>query len=144
MAGGHSQADEKLFKNCPLLVATPYLNGTAYAQKVVLLVEHTPQGARGVMINDAFQDFLRRRQKATADTELSGPLSSIQVGVVHWGPGQLERELSSGVWLKTQVERDQVLAATDDIWQGLLCEIGRAFYRSVLGIRHFPPTPSSN
>jgi putative AlgH/UPF0301 family transcriptional regulator len=144
MAGGHFQADEQLFEHCPLLVATPYLAGTAYARKVILLVEHGSNGARGVMVNDEFQDFLRRRQEAGVDSEPTDGLLSVQVGVVKWGPGQLERELRSGVWLTTRVARDRVLEPSPDLWQGLLQEIGRTFYRSVLGMKHFPSHPSNN
>ena len=75
--------------------------------------------------------------------EAEAPLQ-FYVGHAGWSPGQLERELSDGVWLSTPAVPDFVFAQHADMWVDAMRESGRNFYRDVLGISGFPDDPELN
>ncbi|MGE0757820.1 MAG: YqgE/AlgH family protein [Pirellulaceae bacterium] len=64
-------------------------------------------------------------------------------GCVIWPPGQLEREMNSGIWLVTPAQV-QAKYLSDDLWAALLGQIGRAVLQESLGIRDFPSNPNLN
>lgn len=66
------------------------------------------------------------------------------VGMSRWQPGQLENELAGGAWHTAPSRPELVLEEHQDLWREMMREIGNAFYRNDLGIRHFPADVSAN
>jgi putative transcriptional regulator len=72
--------------------------------------------------------------------------SSLQFYVGHagWNEGQLENEVAEGAWLTLPASVDFVFGENEDMWVAAMRDVGRAFYRNVLGVRHFPDDPAAN
>ncbi len=75
--------------------------------------------------------------------DADGPLR-IFIGHASWTDGQLESELASGAWLTLPAKVDHVFHEEDDLWVTAMREVGREFWRSVLGIEDFPADVSMN
>jgi putative transcriptional regulator len=65
-------------------------------------------------------------------------------GVSGWQPGQLDAELSQGIWMVGEATPDSVLHADEDIWIQSLRRIGHRFYTDVLGVDSSAIHPLSN
>src|ERR671913_415626 len=101
-----------------LLVATPALQDPNFADRVVLLLEVTEEGALGVVLNRPSQilvaDVLEPWRDVVAEPEVLfrggpggtdgalavGALSAMRVfaGYAGWGAGQLDGEVEEGSW----------------------------------------------
>lgn len=66
------------------------------------------------------------------------------IGHAGWGAGQLENELSSGVWLTAPATLEHVFGEHGDLWKDTVDSIGRRFFREHLGIKHLPDDVSLN
>lgn len=174
------------------LVANPQLSDPNFARTVVLMIEHTPDGALGLVVNRPTSKTvgdLLSEVGAPADCRkllyiggpVPGPLMSLHshrqwaeievlpgvylsakrdhidqlirtddpsikvfVGHSGWGPGQLDREMTEGAWLTLAAQPDIVFSPDPEVWNLVCRQIGREFYRQVLGIRGFPPDATLN
>jgi len=123
-----------------VLVANPHLSGTPYDHKVALVVDCGRSGFRGIEVNKVFRESLlaaRESGQAKRPTRLS-QLRQFELGVINWAPGELEREIRSGIWMTTSTTFATVLASRDDLWMNLVRRIGRSVLRDSLGIKRFP------
>jgi putative AlgH/UPF0301 family transcriptional regulator len=132
------------FQQGPLLVATPYLSGTPYDRKVILLVAHGRDGSQGIIVNQALRDSLRQIHDQVATNPRIAEPVELKLGVVQWAPGQLEAEMKSGVWLTIPATESRMMGEHEDLWKDLVRDVGMTVYRDVLGIRRFPRNPSLN
>jgi putative AlgH/UPF0301 family transcriptional regulator len=123
-----------------VLVASPYLSGTAYDRKVALIVGCGRNGFKGIEVNKVFRESLlaaRQSMQVKPHARFSLP-KQFELGVINWVPGALEEEIRSGVWMTTSTTFAKVLASQDDLWMNLVRGIGRSVLRDSLGIRQFP------
>jgi len=146
MALIHNPNSEHTTAPHPVLVANPHLQGTPYDRKVALIVEGGRTGFRGIVVNDAFRRSLVEARKAleakpVSRLDVSDP---IELGMIEWGPGKLEDEVNSGVWMPTTTTFEKVLASQDDLWVNLVRGIGRNVLRTSLGIKRFPKDLRAN
>ena len=130
-----------------LLVASPHAEDSPYRRAVMLVLEHSEQGAVGVVLDGSFRTSLAQLRaqipKLNTCDRGSTAQAAMPVRIAKWKPGQVEQELGQGLWLN--VVADHTLLSSDTIpeWSDLVREIGRAFYRE-LGIGGFPRHPSLN
>jgi putative AlgH/UPF0301 family transcriptional regulator len=132
-----------------LLVASPYADGTPYRRAAVLLLEHSEQGAAGVVVDGTFRASMDRlRAEAMQAIDVAVPriaaLAGVPVRVATWRPGQLDAELQNGLWLHTQASAALVFSERVPEWRELVRHVGRTVYRDALGIAEFPVNPSLN
>jgi len=160
MSTNHETASQSLKGH--LLVASPYADGTPYRRAAVLLLEHSEQGAAGILVDGTFRasvDRLRAagprraglqsRGAASPGTESPGTespgstasLAGVPVRVATWEPGQLDSELQRGLWLHTQADPGLVFSDHMPPWTELVRHVGRTVYRDALGIKGFPADP---
>ncbi|MBP85348.1 MAG: hypothetical protein CMJ64_01310 [Planctomycetaceae bacterium] len=132
-----------------LLVASPYADGTPYRRAAVLLLEHSEQGAAGVLIDGTFRASLDQFQAelprmSNLQNTGAAALAGVPVRVASWKPGQLDIELQQGLWLHTKADSALVCNEPVPEWSELVRHIGRNVYRDALGIQSFPKDPSVN
>src|ERR671910_309860 len=79
-----------------LLIAGPSLLDPNFRRTVVLVGEHTEEGALGLVLNRASEATIDE-----VDPEELGELRRARVfaGYAGWGPGQLDEELEEGSWI---------------------------------------------
>ena len=133
-----------------LLIASPHADASPYRRSVVLLLEHSEEGAAGVILDGSFRASLQRLRdhlpRHLAGTNRhAAALATVPVRVALWEPGQLELEIASGVWFNAAVDPRQLFSgALPSDWKRLVREVGRSVYRDALGIESFPPAASLN
>jgi putative AlgH/UPF0301 family transcriptional regulator len=132
-----------------VLVASPHVGGTPYGRQVVLLLQHSPRGSVGAVLNGQLQDTLRRVRGRMMDPARRRGAAhpqdvAVPVGLYQWGPGQLDAELKQGVWLASPAKLDDVLGDHRDLWINLVREIGRTVLHDALKIKHIPTNPTVN
>lgn len=131
-----------------LLIASPYAEGSPYHRSLVLLLEHNEQGAAGILLDGGFRtavDGLRDQlPRQTEGNQLAASLAAIPVRVAVWTAGQLDQEMSQGLWFSAVVDPGRLLSSELPDWTACVREVGRSVYRDALGIRSFPPNPSVN
>ena len=140
MAITHNTSFEHTSAPHQVLVASPYLSGTAYDRKVALIVDCGRNGFKGIEVNKVFRESLlaaRNSMEAKPHSRLSLP-KQFELGVINWVSGALEEEIRSGVWMTTSTTFATVLASQDDLWINLVRGIGRSVLQDSLGIREFP------
>ncbi len=140
MAITHNPKFEHTSTPRQVLVASPHLCGTAYDHKVALVVDWGRSGCRGIEVNKVFRESLlaaRKSMQGQPPSRLSQP-KQFELGVINWAPGELEREIRSGIWMTTSTTFATVLASRDDLWMNLVRRIGRSVLRDSLGIKRFP------
>jgi putative AlgH/UPF0301 family transcriptional regulator len=140
MALTHNPNSEYTSARHQVLVASPHLHGTTYDRKVALVVEGGRGGFRGVEVNKVFRQSLMAAQeslRAKPLSRLSMP-KPVALSVIDWGPGELEGEIRSGVWMPTSTTFATVRASQDNLWVNLVRGIGRSVLRDSLGIKRFP------
>lgn len=68
----------------------------------------------------------------------------IFIGYSGWAPGQLEKELDAGGWLKTTASAEDVFGEPHRLWQKISRRIGREFLAATVKPRVVPDDPSVN
>lgn len=66
------------------------------------------------------------------------------VGYSGWGAGQLERELSEGVWHTLDAAPEHFFQDANGFWERTLRQFNSASWIATLGIKHVPPEPWMN
>jgi putative transcriptional regulator len=135
-----------------LILASPTLIDPNFARTVVLIAEHTEEGAMGLVLNrpadstvsDAVPDLAwLTDDDARIDDELGfigtdaddpealeGAIRRARVYAGHagWGPGQLEEELAEEAWIVEPPRREEVFAEdADGLWAAVLRRKGREY-----------------
>ena len=65
-------------------------------------------------------------------------------GVSGWAPGQLDNEIDRGDWMIADATREIVLIPNDNLWADTVRELGRDFYKRILGTDNIPDDPRLN
>ena len=68
----------------------------------------------------------------------------IFVGHAGWTAGQLEQEIAAGAWLTLPAKIEHVFYDEDDLWVTAMRQVGREFWRTILGIETFPDDVTVN
>jgi putative AlgH/UPF0301 family transcriptional regulator len=130
------------------LVTSPHVRGTPYDRRVIFLVEHSQRRSVGLLVDDAFQQSMKRLDRGSSYSERSGQRPShrlaVPVDIVVWGPGQLQAEMEQGVWLTAQADLQEILRPHDDLWVDMLRIIGQSVLRDACGIADFAANPHLN
>lgn len=129
-----------------LLVASPYADGSPYRRSAVLLLEHSEQGAIGVIVDDKFRASVGRfREQLPSVNALNRGQSAaaLPVNLVKWESGQLEHELKQGLWLNRIADPSPLFTSQVPDWRELVRDVGRSIYRDI-GINEFPTHPALN
>lgn len=126
-----------------MLIASPAANNSPYRRAVVLLLEHNEQGAAGVVLDGSFAESLEQlRDQLPRISNMqqlrTAGLAAVPVKVAMWQPGQLDRELESGLWFNAPANPQGMLNEGLPPWHELVREVGRSVYREALGITEFP------
>jgi putative transcriptional regulator len=151
-----------------LLIAGPSLIDPNFQRSVVLIVEHTDEGAFGLVLNrpsettvgeavdelDAFVEeedtlFIGGPVRQTAlivlaefeNAEQAAVVAFDHVGVLGWGPGQLDSELSHGDWILEPARHED--AFSDEplaLWESVLTRKGGSYAL----VARMPTDPSMN
>ena len=126
-----------------LLIAGPTLGDPNFARSVVLVLEHSDEGAMGLVLNRPVEATVDEAAPELADVvdgaELlfqGGPLAAsadldaVQVvegrarafaGHAGWGPGQLESELERDDWIVEPARADDAFAPeAERLWVTVL------------------------
>src|SRR5918998_184661 len=128
-----------------LLVAAPSLFDY-FRRSVVLVIEHTNEGAMGVVLNRQSETRVAEAgthvvgQLGTLDPESeNGTLRRLRVyaGYAGWAPGQLDDELEQEAWVVVPARDDDPFSGPD-VWTRALERRGGA-YRLMATM---PPDPS--
>jgi putative transcriptional regulator len=87
----------------------------------------------------------------SADSELLQKLMEqdddryrIVFGVASWSIGQLESEISSGIWYPLDARADDIFDDANWMWEKSLRRYGEQATRDVLGIERLPENPNWN
>ncbi|MDA1052583.1 MAG: YqgE/AlgH family protein [Planctomycetota bacterium] len=126
-----------------ILIASPSANSSPYRRAVVLLLEHNPEGATGVVLDGSFAESLVQLRKqlpriAGMQQLSAAGLAAVPVKVAMWQPGQLDIELQNGLWFNAPANPQLMLSEGIPPWHELVREVGRSVYRDALGIDEFP------
>ena len=134
-----------------LLLASPTLLDPNFVRTVVLIAEHTEEGAMGLVLNrpaastiaEAVPDLGFIGTDADDPDALEGAIRRARVFAGHagWGPGQLEGELEEEAWIVEPPLREEVF--TDDA-QGLWAAVLRRKGRKYALLSTIPLDPSLN
>ena len=143
-----------------LLLASPTMADPNFARSVILIAEHTEEGAMGLVLNrpaettvaEAVPD-LAWLATDEASVYVGGPVAETAVivlaefdrpelaGHAGWGPGQLEDELAEDAWIVEPPRREEVFTEDpDDLWAAVLRRKGRRYAL----LSTMPPDPSLN
>ena len=152
-----------------LLLASPTMTDPNFARSVILIAEHTEEGAMGLVLNRPAETTVAesavivlaefdRPELAGAIVEddlgfigadadepeqLEGAVRRARVFAGHagWGPGQLEDELAEDAWIVEPPRREEVFTdAPEDLWAAVLRRKGRRYAL----LSTMPPDPSLN
>ena len=132
-----------------MLIATPMADGSPYRRSAVLLLEHNDQGASGIILDGSLTatlDQIRQNMPRIAEMQQlpTAGLAAVPVKIAMWQPGQLDRELQSGLWFHAPASPQQLLNEGVPPWHELVREVGRSVYREALAIHAFPAAPWLN
>src|ERR687891_666821 len=122
-----------------LLLASPTLLDPNFVRAVVLIAEHTEEGAMGLVLNrpaaSTVSDAVPDLAWLAGDDEqvyVGGPVAETAVivfaGHAGWGPGQLEEELREEAWIVEPPRREEIF--TEDaqaLWAAVLRRKGRRY-----------------
>ena len=170
-----------------LLVAAPSLHSPPFQHTVILLMEHTAEGALGVVLNRPIKETISQLwEKVGAEAPrserlvhfggpVSGPLLALHlspklgekrvppglylaaarhhlerlvrqdkipfrlfVGHAGWGGGQLENELSQGVWMTLPARPEHVFSEDQNLWKSVIEQIGWSVLTAAGNVKHRP------
>jgi putative transcriptional regulator len=111
--------DPSLLRPGLFLYAAPGLRETRFAETVVLLIEHGPQGSMGLVVNRPTEIPLHRALDEVGDladvrAALAGkdPRGGLRVysGYAGWTAGQLPDEVRAGVWVLDRADAASIFA----------------------------------
>ena len=146
-----------------LLLASPTMSDPNFARSVILIAEHTEEGAMGLVLNrpaaatvdEAVPDLAWLAGALVDDDlgfigadadepeQLEGAVRRARVFAGHagWGPGQLEDELAEDAWIVEPPRREEVFTdEPDELWAAVLRRKGRRYAL----LSTMPPDPSLN
>ena len=152
-----------------LLLASPTMTDPNFARSVILIAEHTDEGAMGLVLNRAAETTVAETAVIVLaefdEPELAGALVEGDLGFIGadadepeqldgavrrarvfaghagWGPGQLEDELAEEAWIIEPPTREEIFTAEpDDLWAAVLRRKGRRYAL----LSTMPPDPSLN
>lgn len=120
-----------------LLVAMPTLNDPSFNGRVILLADHTPSGAMGLVLNDPMQDMpvdaLLQRIELNLELGVVADGSVMQGGPVHPQRGFVLHE-ETEAWASTlRVPEGMGLTTSRDVLEALARGGGPDRYRIFLG-----------
>lgn len=132
-----------------VLVTSPSVHTGPYAQRVIVLLERSGERSVGVVFDQRFRDSVRRLHDALPLLERfpqgsAMPGLGMDVDVIVWGPGQLERELDRGLWMQRHMRPGELLKLSDNVWLDMVRSIGRSVIESSLRIPNWPDDPEWN
>jgi putative transcriptional regulator len=174
------------------LVAAPHQLDPNFVESVILVVQHMPRGAVGLILNcpASEKDIPWRRMAGLHGLKrrplffggpVTGPYMAVHtnpeqadlevladlyftargkhiaaladdfehpyklfLGYTGWGPGQLDYEVSQGVWRTMPGKTVYVFSAREDLWQKLSRHVAESAMQSMLHVRHIPHDPLVN
>ncbi len=132
-----------------ILVASPHAAGTRYERRFVLILQHSRQGALGLILDDRFLTALKRIrmqwQRRSNQNDLGNVLiAETTAQIIAWKSHRLEYELGTGLWLDPSLDPELLGNPNNCEWAQLVREVGRSIYRDVLRINTTIPHPSLN
>jgi putative transcriptional regulator len=146
----NTQSTIKVSLEGQLLVATPFVQEAPYHRAVVYLLQHNDRGSVGLVLNNALPiglaklgEHVQAEQLVRSRLKPSEPQMRLILGCLLWPPGQLQQELDSGVWLTSPAQLN-AQTVQDDLWSGLLRQIGQSLLRDTLHLKGFPADPRLN
>jgi putative transcriptional regulator len=143
-----------------LLIAGPTLLDPNFQRTVVLVVEHSQEGALGLVLNRPSQTTVGEAVDELSQlVDLDEPLyigvlggedhedppetrrGRAFAGHAGWGPGQLDAELESGDWILEPAQREDAFCATPAaLWRAVLERKGGSYAL----VARMPADPSVN
>ena len=120
-----------------LLIAMPQLQDKNFARSVILLCEHSGNGAIGFVVNRPTD--LRAAQAVALDPPVQsdsglmlwsgGPVEPqrgfLLLGYAGWSAGQLDRELAASAWLSAPPDAGLVFETPpEDMWESAIRSLG--------------------
>jgi putative transcriptional regulator len=134
-----------------LLIAGPTLLDPNFARTVILIAEHTEEGAMGLVLNRPAETLVDEAvpdlgwlaaggervwvggpvgSDADQPDQLDGAIRRARVFAGHagWGPGQLEEELAEESWIVEPPRREEIFTDDPDaLWRAVLRRKGSRF-----------------
>ena len=116
-----------------LLLSMPQLIDPNFARSVVLLCEHAPEGAFGLIVNRPSEISAAAAVKLEPPVLLRRVLTArplprrthVLAGYAGWGPGQLDEELAQSAWLIVPVELDLIFEIPSAaVWEMAIRRLG--------------------
>lgn len=140
------------------LVAAPHIHQPPYRHAVILVIQHHEEGAIGLVLDNGIREHLAGAGKAEVANRIGRAVANPSVempenanvpdprlfsGIVIWPAGQLDRDVTNGIWMLSPACFEMDFSG-DDLWVDQVRQIGRMVLRESLGICDFPMNPSLN